>query len=304
MGCAIEMLDYHTYLNMQQTPNPEAQFPSTLPPWLLQSSVDRQTPLMELSELTVHSLLGNVTTEKSEKDSEKNKYFSYNFPKFYPRVYTVCEASDRQTYKPFIYNIFSPIDSVFSLLSASFQINSYWDSAFCFGITENVEVSSRVDNRDINHPPVQASLRNITYVVYTVYRRVYILLCCCWYYWKPLIKLKTSKCRHKFLPSATVDQTWSDTIRHDCPEIRVGNPSQKSGSEIRVEIRVGNPGRKSGSEIRVGNSGWKSESEIRVGNLGRKSESEIPVGNPGRKSRSEIWVGNLVRKIRVKNPGR
>jgi hypothetical protein len=44
-----------------------------------------------------------------------------------------------------IYNIFISIDRVFSLTSTSFQNKSYWDSAFCFGITENVHVSSRED---------------------------------------------------------------------------------------------------------------------------------------------------------------
>jgi hypothetical protein len=78
------------------------------------------------------------------------------------------------------------------------------------------------------------------------------------------------------------------------PEIRksgnpVGNPGQKTGSEIRVgetgsEIRVRNPGRKCrnpGSEIRK--SGRKSWSENWLGNPGEKSGSgsEMPVGNSG-----------------------
>jgi hypothetical protein len=47
--------------------------------------------------------------------------------------------------RPLIYNIFSSIVKVFSLPSASFQNKSYWGSAFSYGITENVHVSSRED---------------------------------------------------------------------------------------------------------------------------------------------------------------
>jgi hypothetical protein len=80
--------------------------------------------------LTTHYQLTCFRLSKTERDC----------------VSRLCFEITRQvTNKPVIYNIFSPIDSVFSLPSASFQNNSYWDSAFCFGIPENVEESSRED---------------------------------------------------------------------------------------------------------------------------------------------------------------
>ena len=49
-------------LCMQQTPKPEAQFPSAMPPEFPHSSALRQIPFMEdvdVDEATTHSSLGN-----------------------------------------------------------------------------------------------------------------------------------------------------------------------------------------------------------------------------------------------------
>ena len=76
-------------MNVQQTPNPEAQFPSAVPPLLVHSVAEKQVPNTSTDEedFPVHWLkrnpdylgcwtwiiivisysLGNVTTEKSEK---------------------------------------------------------------------------------------------------------------------------------------------------------------------------------------------------------------------------------------------
>ena len=55
------------YLNKQQTPKPDAHVPDAVPPFVLQSSSEKQTPLTELVSV-VHSSLGNATTEKRENN--------------------------------------------------------------------------------------------------------------------------------------------------------------------------------------------------------------------------------------------
>ena len=57
-------------LMKQQTPKPEAQFPDTVPPFLVHSSSPKQSPLIEESIIVVHSSFGKVTTENKEKASE------------------------------------------------------------------------------------------------------------------------------------------------------------------------------------------------------------------------------------------
>jgi hypothetical protein len=56
-------------VNVQQTPNPDAQFPSALPPLLVHSDAEKQVPntFTDPEDFPVHWSLGNVTTEKSEK---------------------------------------------------------------------------------------------------------------------------------------------------------------------------------------------------------------------------------------------
>ena len=55
------------YLNKQQTPKPDAHVPDAVPPFVPQSSSEKQTPLTELVSV-VHSSLGNATTEKMENN--------------------------------------------------------------------------------------------------------------------------------------------------------------------------------------------------------------------------------------------
>ena len=57
-------------LMKQQTPKPEAQFPDTVPPFLVHSSFSKHNPLIEESIIVVHSSFGKVTTENKEKASE------------------------------------------------------------------------------------------------------------------------------------------------------------------------------------------------------------------------------------------
>merc|ERR1711935_1010137 len=57
----------------QQTPNPEAQFPSGFPPLAVHSSVVRQRPLtgapvVKVVIVVAHSSLGNDTNENKEND--------------------------------------------------------------------------------------------------------------------------------------------------------------------------------------------------------------------------------------------
>jgi len=55
-------------MNLQQTPNPEAQLPSAIPPRLVHSSIVKQLPLIVVSDKTTHCRFGNVTTVNKEKD--------------------------------------------------------------------------------------------------------------------------------------------------------------------------------------------------------------------------------------------
>ena len=43
-----------TYVNVQQTPNPAAQFPSAVPDFELHSEDVRQLPYIDVSDLAVH----------------------------------------------------------------------------------------------------------------------------------------------------------------------------------------------------------------------------------------------------------
>ena len=58
-----------TYEIIQQTPNPDAHFPSIFPDFAPQSSALKQIPLIDLSVATVHSSFGNWTTEKMDNCS-------------------------------------------------------------------------------------------------------------------------------------------------------------------------------------------------------------------------------------------
>lgn len=55
-------------MNLQHTPNPDAQLPSAVPPLSLHSVDVRQLPLIVSSDMITHCRLGNVTTVKREKD--------------------------------------------------------------------------------------------------------------------------------------------------------------------------------------------------------------------------------------------
>lgn len=46
-----------SYMNVQQTPNPAAQFPSTDPPLVAHSLDEKHVPFIVESDLAVHSLL-------------------------------------------------------------------------------------------------------------------------------------------------------------------------------------------------------------------------------------------------------
>ena len=48
----------------QQTPKPEAQLPSLVPPASPHSVADRHVPKVKSSEAEVHCLFGNDTTER------------------------------------------------------------------------------------------------------------------------------------------------------------------------------------------------------------------------------------------------
>ena len=60
------------YLQVQQTPKPEAQFPSASPPDSLHSGPVRQRPLVfgSVTLVVPHSIFGKFRTEKMENDSE------------------------------------------------------------------------------------------------------------------------------------------------------------------------------------------------------------------------------------------
>ena len=51
-------LTIYTYVNVQQTPNPAAQFPSIEPPLLEHSDEVKHVPYISLSDLAVHWLGG------------------------------------------------------------------------------------------------------------------------------------------------------------------------------------------------------------------------------------------------------
>jgi hypothetical protein len=84
----------------------------------------------------LRNLARNFKTEPTETEA-----FCFGIPSqliLFARLgKTVCLQLE-DTYKPLIYNIFSSIDTVFSLPIASFQNKSYWDSAFCFGIADSI----------------------------------------------------------------------------------------------------------------------------------------------------------------------
>ena len=54
----VKDLTTYTYVNVQQTPNPEAQFPSEEPPLLEHSDAVKHVPYILVSDLAVHWLGG------------------------------------------------------------------------------------------------------------------------------------------------------------------------------------------------------------------------------------------------------
>ena len=67
----ILILFYASYVNVQQTPKPEAQLPAEEPPALVHSSDLRHTPIVVVSVVVLHSSLSNDTTEKSDNTPKK-----------------------------------------------------------------------------------------------------------------------------------------------------------------------------------------------------------------------------------------
>ena len=64
----------------QQTPKPEAQFPSFVPPASPHSVADKHVPKVKSSVAEVHCLFGNDTTERIDncsenKDIDDESYF-------------------------------------------------------------------------------------------------------------------------------------------------------------------------------------------------------------------------------------
>ena len=59
--------DLWNYPIIQQTPNPEAQFPSSVPPFIsLHSDADRHNPSWVSSDWDVHWRFGKDTTDKND----------------------------------------------------------------------------------------------------------------------------------------------------------------------------------------------------------------------------------------------
>ena len=54
----MTLLHIYTYVNVQQTPNPAAQFPSIEPPFDEHSEAVKHVPYIVLSDLAVHWLWG------------------------------------------------------------------------------------------------------------------------------------------------------------------------------------------------------------------------------------------------------
>ena len=59
-------LTIYTYVNVQQTPNPAAQFPSIEPPLLEHSDEVKHVPYIALSDLAVHWLGGKAKVFKCQ----------------------------------------------------------------------------------------------------------------------------------------------------------------------------------------------------------------------------------------------
>ena len=59
-GVSSDVIDLtiYTYVNVQQTPKPAAQFPSIVPPLLVHSDEVKHVPYIVLSDLAVHWLGG------------------------------------------------------------------------------------------------------------------------------------------------------------------------------------------------------------------------------------------------------
>ena len=72
----VGFVENMAYLNVQQTPKPEAQLPAAEPPALVHSSDLRHIPIVVVSVVVLHSSLSNETTEKSDN---KPKEYSKNF---------------------------------------------------------------------------------------------------------------------------------------------------------------------------------------------------------------------------------
>ena len=57
-------------VNLQQTPNPAAQFPSAVPDFDVHSELVKHVPMVVDELVDVHSSLGNCTTEKRDNSSK------------------------------------------------------------------------------------------------------------------------------------------------------------------------------------------------------------------------------------------
>ena len=66
-------------LNKQQTPNPEAQFPSVLPPLDEHSSEVIHVPLNDVSDTVTHWSFGKFTME-NKLNNPKNLKMKYDTP--------------------------------------------------------------------------------------------------------------------------------------------------------------------------------------------------------------------------------
>ena len=62
----MTLLHIYTYVNVQQTPNPAAQFPSIEPPLLEHSDEVKHVPYIALSDLAVHWLGGKAKVFKCQ----------------------------------------------------------------------------------------------------------------------------------------------------------------------------------------------------------------------------------------------